>query len=271
MLKKLLTLTFLFILIINFTNIENIKGLNINQNNEPEIQIELSFKKLNDDTWIDNGIVYNTTKIECRIFIENTGGIDLFNLVVTNTLPENLEFVETITNVEPFEINNNNIKWYFSSIASCCGNQYIEILYYANVINIDEDQNYVYLSAESPQGSAYASDTSTITSIHDDINPYIQITKPTKGFYIRNRIILPLLFQSIIFGDIDIEVEAIDNETGIERVEFYVDNNLSLIDDTIPYSLLIDQGILKKYSIKTIAYDNIGNFKEEEINIIKII
>lgn len=95
--------------------------------------------------------------------------------------------------------------------------------------------------------------------------PRIDIIKPQKALYINNRMIIPF-FATIIIGDIEIEVEASD-ESGINRVDFYVDNTLKETDTAAPYSWRWDEIAFFKHSIKVVAYDNAGNYADAERNV----
>jgi len=63
--------------------------------------------------------------------------------------------------------------------------------------------------------------------------PSVRITQPINALYIFNRPIVPFSIPIIIKG-VTIEVDADDNESGIERVEFYIDGELQNNDTTAP-------------------------------------
>jgi hypothetical protein len=99
--------------------------------------------------------------------------------------------------------------------------------------------------------------------------PSIQITKPEKAIYIKNYRILPF-FTPFIIGDIDIKVNASDTESGMDRVEFYIDDNLKATDTTTPYIWFWDEKtflrlLRHRNTIRIVAYDNAGNNNSEEI------
>ncbi len=98
--------------------------------------------------------------------------------------------------------------------------------------------------------------------------PEVYITKPQDGYLYVNILdiivfgipIRFIIFNTLIIGKINIEVFAIDNITGINEVEFYINNELMSTDNTPPYGWTWDQlVILFPYEIKVIAYDNAGN------------
>lgn len=90
--------------------------------------------------------------------------------------------------------------------------------------------------------------------------PHVSIIKPRQNtLYSRNNEIGPFPVTFII-GSIDLIVNAFDYESGIERVEFYVDNEQKFNDDTSPYySWRWDEFSFGRHTLKVIAYDNAGN------------
>ncbi|HEC75927.1 MAG TPA: hypothetical protein ENI33_01550 [Thermoplasmatales archaeon] len=97
----------------------------------------------------------------------------------------------------------------------------------------------------------------------------VDITKPENGIYIKNKKVFPF-FTTLIIGEIDIEADA-TSASGIERVEFYIDNEIKAVDNSYPYNYTWDEKILfrHKHVIKVIAYDYAGNKAEDEIRVWK--
>jgi hypothetical protein len=100
--------------------------------------------------------------------------------------------------------------------------------------------------------------------------PVVKIIKPQRAIYIHNKSILPRLFgMSLIIGDIDIIVNASDNVSGIERVEFFIDEELKANFTAPPFSFLWtkDNGLhlFHIHIIKSVVYDNAGNSADSKI------
>jgi len=98
--------------------------------------------------------------------------------------------------------------------------------------------------------------------------PEVSITKPQDGYLYVNILdiivfdipIRFILFNTLIIGKIDIEVYAIDNITGINKVEFYINDEFKGEDEDPPYGWTwTDFAILFPYTIRVVAYDNVGN------------
>jgi hypothetical protein len=75
-----------------------------------------------------------------------------------------------------------------------------------------------------------------------------------------------LLGNTIIIGKVTIEAVAQD-ETGIDRVEFYIDNELQSVDYEEPYECPLDKTIFFSHNLKVMAYDNDGKDSSKEMKI----
>jgi len=98
--------------------------------------------------------------------------------------------------------------------------------------------------------------------------PVVKITKPENGIYLMDRFIIGF-FMPLILGKIMVEVNAFDNQSGIEKVEFYINDVLEETVYTAPYNWLW-KGQLGIRTIKVIAYDTVGNKAEAELGVLKI-
>ena len=108
----------------------------------------------------------------------------------------------------------------------------------------------------------------------EDEPPRVEITKPVKALYIMNRKILPRLFRkTLILGSIDVTVNAVDDFSDIDRVEFYIDNDLKSITNSSPYiyTWTIKTLFRHRHAIKVVAFDNAGNIASGEIKVRKFL
>ena len=88
---------------------------------------------------------------------------------------------------------------------------------------------------------------------------HVDIEKPNDGYlYVFNKEIMPLPKNTIIIGELTVEANAY-SEHGIDRVEFYIDDELKHEDDEFPYEWLWDERTFGRHEIKVIAYDKEGN------------
>ena len=117
-----------------------------------------------------------------------------------------------------------------------------------------------------------------LTVIMDKNNPEIEITKPVKGIYLGDNKILPrFIGLPIILGDLTIEVNAEDMESGIEKVEFYggIYGDVLLGTDTqAPYNFSWKRDRIRFIHLnmlRVVAYDKIGNTACDSILVKKIL
>jgi len=147
--------------------------------------------------------------------------------------------------------------------------------YYPGILNY-EIQYYWKIVAWDSKGASTEGPLWSFTTKEKSNNaPTIIITKPNKGYYIFNIKILPRnLFLTKIIGSITIEVNALDEDSGIEKVEFYINNKLKGNDTTFPYTYFWTDGKIKIFNIyfvKVIAYDLEGKTATTKIIVEKIL
>lgn len=107
--------------------------------------------------------------------------------------------------------------------------------------------------------------TKSVSFKIDKMNPIVGIEKPKEGYlYIFDREIIPLPI-TIIIGKITIKVDAVDETSGIDRVEVYIDDELKETLEETPYEWKWDETVFFKHTIKVVAYDKAGNTASDEI------
>ncbi len=109
----------------------------------------------------------------------------------------------------------------------------------------------------------------------DTTPPYLLITSPQNGIYLRDRRILPFVIRqhTLIVGRITIQATATDTQSSIEKVDFYIEGNPNLqwSDYSEPYTWLWNQPILTnhKKTLYVVAYDTAGNFNIASLTVRK--
>ncbi|MEA2055463.1 MAG: Ig-like domain-containing protein, partial [Candidatus Thermoplasmatota archaeon] len=98
--------------------------------------------------------------------------------------------------------------------------------------------------------------------------PVINITAPVGGLYFGKLHLFPDLPFTVILGSINITANATD-DTGIERVEFYIDNETAprYTDYEAPYNWTWDEKVFFKHEIKVIAYDEDGRTDTDTVEV----
>lgn len=105
--------------------------------------------------------------------------------------------------------------------------------------------------------------------------PVVNITLPVKGYININVLGFIVLkfksFTTVAIGKIKVVANATDNQSGIQRVEFYVDDQLKGTDTSAPYNWVwTDRGLFFPYTLKAVAYDYYGNQNADVIKVWKI-
>jgi subtilisin family serine protease len=98
--------------------------------------------------------------------------------------------------------------------------------------------------------------------IKDEKPPVIDIKKPAqRSIYLAGNYLLkrPFFQNPIIIGKITVQTTETDNETGIDRVEFYVDDVLKKTVSSEPFSWVWDERTFSKHTLRVVAYDKVGN------------
>ncbi|MEA3458600.1 MAG: Ig-like domain-containing protein [Candidatus Thermoplasmatota archaeon] len=111
-----------------------------------------------------------------------------------------------------------------------------------------------------------------VNIIEDSIEPEVTLTKPQKGgVYINNNQIFAFPFQTaFVLGDLTVKASAYDEQTSIDKIEFYIDGVLKHSCDEKPYTFPFTEDIKGKFSLKVTAYDQADNQKEIEMVILRI-
>ncbi len=94
--------------------------------------------------------------------------------------------------------------------------------------------------------------------------PNIQITKPINAIYQNNNKIFPF-FVPLIIGYINVEVYASDDISGVEFVEFYLNNEFQINDTRAPYRWKWTERKFFKHKLEVVVYDLAGNQNRTEL------
>ncbi len=112
---------------------------------------------------------------------------------------------------------------------------------------------------------------------NDNHPPNISIIKPDRGLYFFNEKIRDYLLRfriPLIIGRITIEVNATDNDSGIEKVEFYINGKYKDNDTSFPYEYNWTWSrprLIHWFIIKVVAYDYAGNTATKRMLVRKIL
>ncbi len=136
-------------------------------------------------------------------------------------------------------------------------------------ITLHLGENGILVYAKDNKGNIDM-DTVTVTYQLPDTNPpEIEIMTPKNAIYLNNKELIPFPIP-IIFGPIDIQVDAQDEESGVEKVDFYVDGIIQCGDTLSPYHMMWGEKCFGMKTIRIEAYDKEGNIAEKEITALVI-
>lgn len=138
--------------------------------------------------------------------------------------------------------------------------------YYWKVIAWDNHQNM----NTSPLWS--------FTTKLDTTGPSLAITSPKKGYFYMNLLagniqrVFPIFITTLVIGQVDIIATASDSQSGVNRVEIFIDDVLKINDTSAPYSWIwSDRGYFFPYDITVTAYDNVGKSSSLSMRVWKIL
>jgi uncharacterized repeat protein (TIGR02543 family) len=110
--------------------------------------------------------------------------------------------------------------------------------------------------------------TAHFLSTGDVIPPLVEIAKPLYGVYVFDQMVMPSK-EPIIIQGITIQANASDNQSGIEKVEFFIDDVSVGNDSTEPYTYTWNDLRSGPRHLKVVAYDKAGNSKAVELSVLK--
>lgn len=150
--------------------------------------------------------------------------------------------------IQDYATEENNYLWNTREVSN---GMYLILVELWLDVDLDGDGDSIYLKDISDNWF-------TIENTPDNNPPDVWITKPKNALYINDKEISPF-FTPIIFGAIQIWPHACDNESGLQLLELYINNELKANYTSVPRSWLWKDSCFGKYVIKLTAYDNAGN------------
>jgi len=116
----------------------------------------------------------------------------------------------------------------------------------------------------------------TTASVPDVTPPTVTLEKPKSGYlYVQDNDGKqhPLLKNALIIGKITIEVDAVDTESGIDRISFIIDGKTQAEITTAPYTFVWSRFSLPfiPHTISVVAYDEAGNNARQDVKALKFL
>jgi len=110
-------------------------------------------------------------------------------------------------------------------------------------------------------------------AIGDWTPPQVTLTTPAPGnLYVNGQEVIPLpLGTTVVFGEITVTVDAADDASGMDRIEFYIDGILQDTDEQAPYEFVWTGPSLFRHTLGVQAYDQVGNIASIESKVWTVI
>lgn len=137
---------------------------------------------------------------------------------------------------------------------------------YTSPFNIS-NEDLSTLTFYSVDNAGNIEDMNMLTVKIDGTPPSGNLEKPREQtLYIFDREIIRFSFFTLIFGKITLEAQALDEISGIEKVEFFIDNEMQYSDAVQPYEWVYDDKAIffHRHTIVLRIYDAAGNSKETD-------
>jgi len=251
--------------------------INASSRDVPDIQVTVSAK-------YDN----KTKKLTTEVIVENnekeiySGRLKVYLTEIVSQWngydgkPYHYGFVDyAINKVISVDANGEQN---FSDTRSVSDYDYENLMVIAAVFNSESTDTYEYQNEEKNSFDAYYTDAVDATNVAEGGNlpPEVGITSPVKGrIYFLDSPILERLGSfknTFLIGKTTISVYASD-DSGIEKVEFYVDGDLMKTVESEPYNWTLSristfkELFYHKHTIEVKAYDDTGKTSSASIEV----
>jgi 5-hydroxyisourate hydrolase-like protein (transthyretin family) len=140
-------------------------------------------------------------------------------------------------------------------------------------MNVAAGETYIYVKKEGYheeytfRNDVEENETLWINVSLQCVTIEINIVKPQKAIYVNNNRLIPF-FTCFVIGDIVIEADINDFYWfDVDKVEFYIDDELKALDSSPPYTWMwTERTLIKhKHTLKVVVYDSTGNSACDEV------
>jgi len=279
-----------------------------NHENDP-LSITIKYRSIDDTTWVtvlesvnnDGQFLWDTTPFDDGGYFLRIEAMDQYSNTANDTsnsftIRNNYQGVQII-DIEVIDLSIESNEWVKNGdaleiSAELTGSEHLNRndvwadltgLGWGKQVLPDEFDGSVaiwtlpYVDCSPEDGSiiitinATQAQSKTTTIMADNTDPLLSIEKPLERLYLFNGRPLPLLWpRTIIVGPIEVSVQAYD-ESSIQKVEYYIDNELEYTTTTSPYQWYMKLKIRGSHRLQVLVYDSAGNTAMEKIVFMKLL
>lgn len=230
-----------------------------------------------------------TNSIETEVLLENnendsyTGNlkIQLTEIISQynnyDSKPYHYGFIDYITNQE-VTINAKGNTTITTEPFSISDLDHENLMVIATIFSKDTVSGDSYPDVEGGDFDAYYADATNATElvIGGNLPPVVGISSPEVGrLHILGKPVLDIEFKNTILIGKTTIVADVEDDSGIEKVEFYINGELKNIDESAPYEysfrkVKLLKRLIRRHTITVKAYDDTGKSSEVDINVLAI-
>lgn len=220
----------------NNIGIATSEEFNLNNGN---IKLEISNIIIMDNTINSLDWVKNCDNITIHAVINGLGA----EHILKNNISADLTGFNLGKNVNPTSYDGKNAIWKLYYVKCAEGKDKIKVN-----INVNDDIH------------------KNCTINIDNERPKLLLKKPINGIYLYNKKLFIPIDKTIIFGKIDIELEANDNSI-IDRLEFFIDGKIEFTLHDSFNKFKFNSRLIGRHFIEIRLYDIAGNMISEKMSI----
>ena len=127
---------------------------------------------------------------------------------------------------------------------------------------------YITLNVTDERNETVSDMTIVYCEESDDEPPMISLDSPRDALYVRNKKMVPF-FTAFIIGGLDINITAVDNDSSVEKIELYINNELIYTSSSDSLNYHWNKQEFGKQSIIIKAFDAKDNWRFYEKHVWK--
>ena len=242
--------------------------------NKSDLITNVVIKNYEKDTYTGHLKLYLTEKI-----------FRWYNTIIAekeDVRPYHFGFVDYITDEQVTINSNDNLTLSFTNKLSDFAVKdldYENLVIFGVLFNSEKKTGYSYPEKKENEFDAYYADAADKTDVVQGGNtpPAVGIINPQVGkiHFLGNPILKAQFANTFLIGKTTIKAVA-EDDSGIKKVEFYIDDELMSEDTEAPYEYTVKKigsfrHLIRKHTIKVVAYDDTDKSTSSELDVFTIL